>query len=62
MPKHAKWPKNFIHSTFLSQVISYQRKRPILRKNRTGRKAIIHGLVILGRKMELAQILYADST
>ena len=46
----------------LSQVISNQRKWLILRKYRTSRKAIIHGLAILGREMELAQILYADST
>ena len=48
--RHTKWHKNYCHSTFLGQVISNQSKRPISRKNRTGRKAIIHGLAILGRK------------
>ena len=46
----------------LSQVISNQRKQPILRKNCTGPKAIIHGSSSLGREIELAEILYAYST
>jgi len=35
---------------------------PKIEKNRTGPKVIIHGFAILGRPMDLAEILYIDST
>ncbi len=42
--------------------MSNQRKEPILRKNRTGSKAIIHRLADFEQVTELAQILYTEST